>query len=256
MSDAATSETTPKRTDLPPAYLPPEILPLYDWWKQNGASLLTTLTVVVIALAGSAYYLRLRSSRLAAASAALGDEPSVANLETAAGRYGGTRVGPLVRIRLAKSYFDAGQYAEALGEYDKVIARDGKHSLAAAIAAVGRAHALEALQRTDEALAAYVAFAKADPAHFLAPQAILGQARCLAIAGRKAEAKDLLDRLMVSHAQTPWEEIAKNLAGAIDRFEGFRDRSIFEQLGAASKKLDEAGSLSNEPQPAAKPVAP
>ena len=54
--------------------------------------------------------------------------------------------------------------------------------------------------------------------------------------GAMAAARDLLDRLIVARAGTPWEEMARDLQGVIDRFEGFKTRSIFDQMDAAAKQ--------------------
>jgi hypothetical protein len=63
----------------------------------------------------------------------------------------------------------------------------------------------------------------------------MGQARCLAAQNDKAAARDVLDRLIVARAGTPWEGMARDLQGVIDRFEGFKGRSIFDQMNAAAK---------------------
>lgn len=228
-----------------PSYLPEEMIPLYDWYQRRGSQVLTLLSVAVVIAAGVIFLLRHRENRGLEASAALAAAESSESLESLNAKYGKSKVGPVIRIRLAKAHYDAGRYEEAQKVYEEFLRRDGKHDLAD-IARLGRGAALEARQQFAEALKVYADFEESNPGHYLLPSAVMGRARCLAAQERKSEALDLLERLAVSRSDTPWETMARDLIGVIQRFEGFKAQSLFDQLDAASKAL---------PTPAADPAA-
>lgn len=221
--------------------LPEELLPVYDWYRTQGRQLVMAAAVLLLAALGTAAFLRHRDNQADLASAALMTTESVEGLENLKRQYGGTRVGPLVGLRLAEAYFNAGNFKGARTEYEVVLKRNARHPMADT-ARVGLAATLEAEQSFEEAGAAFEAFARENPDHYLYPVAVLGQARCLAARNDKTAARDLLDRLIVARSGTPWEEMARDLQGVIARFEGFRSRSIFDQMDAAAKKLP-AGEL-------------
>ncbi|MDD5707805.1 MAG: tetratricopeptide repeat protein [Kiritimatiellae bacterium] len=231
---------------MPPAFLPEEMYPLYDWYRRHGSNALTMLSIAVLLAAGTIFYLRHRQDRGLEASAALTAAESVESLETLAGQYGRTEVAPVIRIRLAKAYYDAGKYAEAQSAYDEFLHRHADHDLAD-IARLGRGAAMEAQQSFAEAQKVYSDFAQANPDHYLYPSAVMGEARCLAAQKKRQEALDLLDRLIVARADTPWESLAQDLRSVIERFEGFSSRTLFDQLGAAARKLDTQGAATNAP---------
>ncbi len=228
-----------------PEYLPEELLPVYDWYREQGKQLLFAAGFVLLVALGTFAYLRHRENKAAEASAALLNAESVEGLENLNSQYGGGKIGPLIRIRLAKAYYNAGNYPEARATFQAFLKRNGTHELAA-IAKLGLAATQEAEQSFEEARTAYAALAEAQPGHYLVPLAVMGQARCLAALQQKPAAFDLLDRLIVSKSGTPWEEMATDLRGVIERFEGFKSRSIFDQLDAVSKKLPPADALTTE----------
>jgi tetratricopeptide (TPR) repeat protein len=229
---AAATPTTPAQNRVP-ANLPLEMLPVYDWWKANGSRMLTTAAIVVIAVSSTVIYLRYRSSRAAEAATATATARSLDELESAVDRYGSTPAGTASHLRLAKAYFDAAKYEDALRTYDTFIQKHSSHPFIE-VAKLGRAQALEGLSRSAEALEIYRTFRAANRTHYLAPTAWMGEARCLALLGQKAEAKALLDDLRAAHAGTPWEAVAKHLQGVIERYDGrsLAPASLFDQANA------------------------
>ena len=214
--------------------LPEELLPVYDWYRTQGRQLVMAAAVLLLVAVGVMAYLRYRANQAGLASAALMTTESVEGMENLERQYGGTRVGPLIRLRLAEAYYNAGNYAGARGQYETFLKRSGRHPMAGT-ARVGLAATREAEQAFAEAARDYASFADANPKHYLYPVAVMGQARCLAAQNDKAAARDVLDRLIVARAGTPWEGMARDLQGVIDRFEGFKGRSIFDQMNAAAK---------------------
>ena len=107
-------------------------------------------------------------------------------------------------MRLAKSYFDAGRYEEALSQYESLIgnAPDGF----ADIPAVGKAQCLEALGKFAEAAAAFDAFAEASPKNYLTLTAQLGAARCFVQQGDKAKALARIEALKAANKEDGLEK--------------------------------------------------
>ena len=252
-----------KKKETPPEQLPafvkkaPELLPLWDWWVKEGKSTLTMLLiagVVVAAFYGVRGYLR---SRDAAANAALVNAYSADDLEAAVASYGSSKVGPALKLRLAKAYYDAERYQDALETYEGLVADAAKLPAIADIAEIGRAYALEGLAKYKEAGEAYAAFANdgAKTNSYLALTAKLGSARCTALAGDKDGAVKALDALKATLKDDKMAEMRiERLTDAIKRYEpGRSSRSLFDAADAAEKSL---AAEAKPAAPAAKPAAP
>jgi len=146
---------------------------------------------------------------------------------------------------------------------------------------IGRAHVLEAKGEVAAAQAAFAAFRQENPDHFLTPQAILGEARCLAVSGDKEAARKLLDLLIAVKAGTDWEDRAENLKEIVARYEKREAVSLFDQadlllpgarpttpdaadapqegeepLSTPPESPDRVENDEIEPEPAAEPAAP
>ncbi len=240
---------TPKPVEVPiPENLPEELLPLYDWWKANGKQFLITLAVAAVLLSGALVFKRMRTGKIAAANQELLRANSLDELEAAVAKYGSTKAGNATRMRLAKAYFDASKYEEALQAYDLCL-RKGAPAGFKEIAELGRAHALEGLNRLDEALQAFQSFEKNYADHFLRPQAVMGIARVMALQGKKGEAKKLLENLKAEKTDDAvWEMAIANLEGVITRYEPRAERSLFDAANEAAKAVD-------APAPITVPVA-
>lgn len=256
MSEENKKETPPEQL---PAFVKkaPELLPLWDWWVKEGKSTVTMLIIagaVVAAFYGVRGYLR---SRDAAANAALVNAYSADDLEAAVSSYGSSKVGPALRLRLAKAYFDAERYQDALDTYEGLVAKAAKIPAIADIAEVGRAYALEGLAKYKEAGEAYAAFANdaAKTNSYLALTAKLGSARCTALAGDKDGAVKALDALKATLKDDKIAEARiERLTDAIKRYEpGRSPRSLFDAADAAEKSL---ATEAKPAAPAAKPAAP
>jgi len=182
----------------------PELIPLIDWWEQYGKYAVALLAVAAIAVGGLYGWKSHRESVRVAATESLTSAYTADELEEAVSRFSGQPVGGALKIRLAKSYFDAGRYEESLAQYEELAANppDGF----ADIPAVGKAQCLEALGKFAEAVEAFDAFAEASPKSFLALTAQLGAARSLAQAGDKAKA---LERMAALKEANKGDDLAK-----------------------------------------------
>ena len=230
---------TPKPVEVPiPENLPEELLPLYDWWKANGKQFLIMVAATAVLLGGALTLKRVRASKIAAANQELLKANSLDELEAAVAKYGATKAGNATRMRLAKAYFDASKYEEALQAYDLCL-RKGAPTGFKEIAELGRAHTLEGLNRLDEALQAFQTFEKNYTDHFLRPQAVMGTARVMTLQGKKDEAKELLENLKAEKTDDAvWEMAIANLEGVITRYEPRAERSLFDAANEAATAVD------------------
>lgn len=244
----------------------PELLPVWDWWVKEGKSTLTMLLVVAIAVMGFYAWKNYQKRNAAAANQVLVNAISTEDLESAVKDYGSTKVGPALRLRLAKAYYDeaiddSAKYEKALEVYDELV-KSSDNAAFADVAVVGRAYSLEGLEKYDEAQKAFEGFAQTSTNSYLLLTAQLGAARCKMLGGKKDEALKDLEALK---AETK-DEMAKaridSLIDVVKRHDPSRKRqaaSMFDLADSAQKSLEaekkpEAPAV--KPAPAAKPAAP
>lgn len=161
----------------------PEFIPVIEWWEKDGKKTVICLVAVLAVFAGYKGVKAHVASVKAAASDALVSAYTTEEMEKAVADFGGKTAGGVLKLRLAKSYYDAGNFEAALEQYED--AAKGELSGFEAIPVVGKAQCLEALGKTDEALAAFDAFAAENTNSYLTLTAQLGAARCLAAKGDK-----------------------------------------------------------------------
>ena len=230
-----------------PENLPEELLPLYDWWKSKGPQFLSTVGAVTLIAIGALAFIHYRKGKLSEANIELTQANSVEELEEVIAKFGGLKPGNAARIRLAKAYYDASRYEEALDTY-ATCEQNGAPKGFEDLVTLGRAHSLEALGKNDEALEIFKSFSENKKESFLYPQAKMGMARVLTLQGKKDEAKNLLDELKAEKTDDPvWEMTVANLEDVIDRYEPRKKRSLFEMADDAAKTGEKA------PKPAVTP---
>ena len=221
-----------------PENLPEELLPLYDWWKEKGAKSLITAAAVALVAVGILGYMQFQKGKIADANIELTQANSVEELEGVVAKYGSLKPGNAARIRLAKAYYDASKYEDALATYEECETK-GVPKGFEDIVTLGRAHSLEALEKSDEALAIYKSFADNKKESYLYPQAVMGLARVLTLQGKKDEAKKLLEDLKAEKTdETAWEMAIASLEEIIDRYEPRAKRSLFDMADEAGKKVE------------------
>ena len=192
-----------------PAFLPEELVPAYEWYINQGRSWLTSLAIALLVALSVMAFMRYRNSKTGEAAAALATAEGVESLENLNAQYGRSKVGPMIRLALAKAHFEADNYGAARTAFEEFLKRDGNHEMAA-IARLGLAATLESGQEFEEALKAFETFAADFPApHYLNALAVMGGARCLAALQRKDEALDRLDRLIAVSTDRAWEGEAR-----------------------------------------------
>jgi len=273
MKDGSKKGGNPKpaaTTEKKPQAVSEELAPLIEWWGKSGRQYLMAISIAVIA--GSLFFIwrHMRDAQASEAAIAASDARSIDELEGIVNKYGKTTTGIAVRLRLAKAFYDADKFEDALAAYDEFLKLHSTHPLAS-IATVGRAAALEGLNRLVEAEESFKNFRTGNADHFLAPVAWLGEARCMALRGQKQEAVALLDELKLAKVDTPWEQKAKSLQGVIERYDGrsLAPVSLFDQanllqaltppeevsipIGESSTEAPPAEAQQPEPQPETQP---
>ena len=189
----------------------PELYPLIEWWEKDGKSTVIWLLVAAIAVGGYYGWKNHRAAVKAAAADALVSAYTAEELEDAVSKFSGSATEGALKLRLAKSYFDAGRYDEALAQYESL---DGKAPDGFAdIPVVGKAQCLEAQGKFAEAQKAFEAFVEANPKSCLKLTAQLGAVRCLAQSGDK---KGALARVETLKAEVKDDEISKARVEAIE----------------------------------------
>ncbi len=262
-------EAAEEPKNIPPANLPEELLPVYDWYMGKGKDhLLVAAIALVVAIVVFSIF-KYRDGQNAEASFALTGAEGVESLEGLNAKYGRTAVAPVIALRLARAYFDAGDYDKAIDAYGAFAKKNKKHVLASqgnlglAVSLEGRASrksgegdANGATEDLSKARDIYIELAEDNKSPVYA-EAMMGNARCLAMMGDKAAASDILDRLVIDVKDTRWEEMAENLRGVIDRFEGFKSVSFFDKLSAVEDKpkADDTAAAAEEIVPAATEAA-
>jgi predicted negative regulator of RcsB-dependent stress response len=219
-----------------PENLPEELLPLYDWWTKSGLQTVITLVIIVIVVGGFYGVRSYRQGKITEANRSLISAGSLEELEAAVAKSGGTKAGNAIRLRLAKAYYDAEKYEDALNTYKACLARKAPDGFKE-IAELGVAVSLEGMKDYDKALAAYQAFEKGHADHFLIPQATMGVARVTALKGDKAGAKKILENLKArATGKTLLESQIAQLDSVIDRYTPRAQTTLFEAANAAAEK--------------------
>ena len=257
MSEKSTESVTADKAGIVkpiPENLPEELLPLYDWWKEKGARSLVSAGAVALIAVGVLGYMQYRKGKIVEANIKLGQANSIEELEVAVEQYGSLKAGNATRIRLAKAYYDASKYEEALAAYEECESK-GVPTGFEDIVTLGRAHCLEAMEKTDEALKVYKDFTDNNKASFLYPRAVMGLARVMTLQGNKDGAKNLLEELKAQKTDEPaWEMSIANLEDVIDRYEPRAKRTLFDMAEAAEKSLDKKPAPAPDQAPESIPV--
>jgi len=221
-----------------PENLPEELLPLYDWWKAKGPQSIISISAVALIGFGAFAFIRYKKSKAAEANIEMRQAVSVDDLEAVVAKYGNLKPGNTTRLRLAKAYYDASKYKEALEAYDACTSKGVSKEFADLIL-LGRAHALEALEKNEEALQIFKDFSENHKESYLYPQAKMGLARVLTRQGNKDEAKKLLEELKAEKTDDPmWEMTIANLEDVVERYEPRSKRSLFDMADEAGRTLN------------------
>lgn len=189
-------------------------------WLRKHASHAVTIVLGVMIVITALNMLRSRSARRAVeANRRLSSAQSVTELESVVRDFEKTGAAPLALLSLAKQHFDNGNYEAALSQYDQFLVKWPKHDMKTT-AVLGRIFCIEARgqrESLEEAAAAFATFATDNPGHYLAPQAIFGQARCLEQLDRPEEARAIYEDFIAANPDNLWSTRAEELLASIQR---------------------------------------
>lgn len=273
--------------------LPPEFDPIIMWWEKDGKKFALYVLVLLVAV-GAYRFLRYRQAQriVAATEAAVGlENPMEASgefggrleaFEKAAVDFKGTPSEGVIRLRLAKGYYDAGRFEEARALYAEL--KSNPPEGFAGNVALGEAQALEGVgndaqklmmsqrkkgesasaaesetkARTafEAALKAFDGFAQANTNFFLTLSARLGAARVLGQLDRKDEAVKRLEALKeeLKGDGMATSRIEMTL-DAVRRFVKREQTTPIDEINGLNRQLT-AGAPKPAPAPAAKKPAP
>ena len=186
--------------------------PLADDFVREVKATVPWLLAAAVAVACFYGVKNYRAARKAAASEAFVSAYTTEELEEAVSKFGGSDAGGALKLRLAKKYFDGARYQEAMDIYASVSGENAPDGFAD-IPEIGKAQCLEAMGGYVDALAAYEAFAEANPDSYLALSARLGFARVLAQLGEKDKA---LARLAEIKASVKGDSVSEARVDAVE----------------------------------------
>lgn len=210
---------------------------------QEVKSILPWLLAAGIVVAGYHGVRKYVANRRAAASEAVANAYTTEELEDAATKFKGSKIDGVIRLRLAKSYYDSANYDSALDIYESLVGKapDGFED----VPVVGKAQCLEALGKYDEARVAFDAFAEANPKSYLLLTAKLGSARCVAQGGDRDKAIAALEALKATLDDDLDKSRVDSTIELVKRYEKRAERSLFEAADAAQKQLEEEAAKSD-----------
>ena len=209
----------------------PELLPLWDWWVENGKSTIVTLVVVALGLVGFFGVRGYLNSRNTKASQALSVSNNPEELASATAEYGSSKVGAALKLRLAKNHFDNDQFQNALEVYESVAKDVDKDDPFFDIATLGRAYSLEGLKKYQEAQEVYNAYAsdEAKTHDGYRQTAQFGVARCMAQQQNQVSPHtEFLDwaegtvKIPAGDVKVSWERRGEKLDLSVEAPEGIR----------------------------------
>ena len=223
----------------------PELIPLIEWWEKDGKSTLLTLAVVAAAFLGWQGWKHYQQTRAEDQSKALAECFTVGELENAVIEFKGTSSEKLLKIRLAKAYYTAERYEEALSVYTSLEGTSPEGF--AGVAELGKAYSLEALEKYDEALEAFSSFVKNNGKSYLALTAKIGEAR---VTCEKGDKKTALEKLAALKEEFKGEEISlKRIEAAEDivkRYVKREKRSLFDAANAVAEAVKDSDAAKAE----------
>ncbi len=175
----------------------PEFLPIVEWWEKDGKSTVIWAIVLAVVIGGWYGWKNYRTNVKSEASSALVESYTTEEIEDAVANFASEKSEGVLKLKLAKSYFDAGKYEEAMAIYEELEGNPPEGF--ADIPVVGKAQCLEALGKFAEAQVAFDKFAEAKPKHYLTLTAQLGAARSIAQSGDKAKALARIEALKAAN---------------------------------------------------------
>jgi hypothetical protein len=195
---------------------PEELEHFKEMVTRHGASIAIGAGVVLIAVVVVLFIRGRGESSERDALALLASARTITDLEAVANNYSGTPTAPLAILRLAKGYYDSGNFGLAVQKYDSFASQYAEHPFAPA-AVLGKTHCIEAQGRLQEALGQYRDFVSREPEHFLMSQAVFGEGRCLESLWKLEDARIVYETFMAENPDSPWLARVEDMLAAVNR---------------------------------------
>lgn len=177
--------------------------------SQNKAPIIAVAFIAVAFVIGlAAWQARKMTIESLATNELSSDLTTESKLQTAR-QYLGTESAALALITAASEQYDKKDYAGSIDTYNLFLAHYPHHALANA-ARLGKAWALEASDKTQEALLTFVAVGTASPADSYTPSGLLEAARIYKSQKKYAEARQVLNDCIRIGANSYYGKVAKD----------------------------------------------
>src|SRR5437870_6991731 len=175
------------------------------------AQIAAVLILALLATVGFGGYMLYSERREVAGSAALAGAKTAPDLRSVIERYGNTRAAANAYLLLADAERNEKKFADANATLQVFIDKYPKHELVTT-ARVAMAANLEAMGKSDEALALYQRTAASYPNSFNAPLALLSQVHLLRIKNKVEEARMVCEKILTDYRDSYWaNEAARQL---------------------------------------------
>lgn len=119
-------------------------------------------------------------------------------------------------VQLGNAFYQRGQHQEAFGAYQAYLEQYPTGPWVS-LAALGKAYALEAQQRYEEAAATFQTLADGFQGSLLTAEALIGLARCLGQLDRSGEVIAAYRRVMNDYPTSRWSDEAERALARIER---------------------------------------
>jgi len=204
-------ETAPKHDELHKKHEleKHEVTEVVGFLKRYGKLIGTGLLAAVVTVLVSKGCAHQKAASLAKAEQLLMTAQTPQQLEEIVNKYSSTPTAPVALLNLAKTFFNAGDYAQARAQYERFLKKFKNHEMRSA-AELGLAYCTEADGDFNGAAAQFAEFAKKNSKSYLQPLAILSIARCKEQAGKIDEARIALEDFLAENAGTPWAGTAES----------------------------------------------
>ncbi|MDA3800547.1 MAG: tetratricopeptide repeat protein [Kiritimatiellae bacterium] len=176
----------------------------------NGKMIIGVVVVVAVLVFGYLYITYNAKKKNAEASELLSVASNVQDLETLVNDYSSTEAAPLADFALAKAYYEAGRFDEAMSIYSEFEKKFPESHMKTA-ANVGILFCKEGKGEYAEALTGFDKFISENAENYLIDQVTFAKARCLKQLGKTEEAKVVYETFISSNPDSPWVPNAEML---------------------------------------------
>lgn len=180
------------------------------FWERFKTEIAAVLVLVLLGIVGFGGYKLYSERRESSAAAALAATKTAPDYQQLIQRYGNTRAGADAYLLLADAQRNDRKFEEANATLQAFVDKFPKHELVTT-ARMAMGANLEAMGKTDEALAMYQKTATGYPNSFNAPLALLSQVHLLRAKNKIDEARLICEKLLTDYRESIWSSEAARL---------------------------------------------